>query len=60
MIHQYAKDVVARKITECIAQFKPGLACFITTAWSLDFDKLVLPSRDGCLDKRKNEDLRAS
>jgi hypothetical protein len=34
-----AKDIVANKITEVIAEFKPDTACFITTAWTLEFEK---------------------
>jgi hypothetical protein len=36
---QFSKDLVARKITDCIETFDPDAACFITTAWSLDFEK---------------------
>jgi len=46
MSGQYAKDIVARKITECISTFKPDVACFITTAWSLDFEKGGLSELD--------------
>lgn len=31
------KEIVADQITRCIAEFKPDCACFITTAWSIDF-----------------------
>jgi hypothetical protein len=31
------KDITADQITRCIVEFKPDCACFITTAWSLDF-----------------------
>lgn len=33
-----AKDMVAEAITNCIAKFKPDRACFVTTAWSVDFE----------------------
>jgi hypothetical protein len=31
------KDLVAMQITKMISEFKPHTACFITTAWSIDF-----------------------
>jgi hypothetical protein len=43
---EYAKNSTARKITESIAAFKPDVACFITTAWSLDFEKGGISERD--------------
>jgi hypothetical protein len=33
------KDITADQITRCIAEFKPDCACFITTAWSLEFEE---------------------
>jgi hypothetical protein len=39
MEDQSSKDIVASKITACIETFKPESACFITTAWSIDFEK---------------------
>lgn len=39
MGNEYAKDMVAGKIIALIAEFKPDTACWITTAWTLDFDK---------------------
>lgn len=38
MANDMMKDIVADQITRCIAEFKPDCACFITTAWSLDFE----------------------
>jgi hypothetical protein len=35
---QMAKDVVAQAITSCIIRSKPDCACFVTTAWSIDFE----------------------
>jgi hypothetical protein len=43
---QLAKDTVASKITELIAEFKPYFVCFITTAWSVDFEKENLDELD--------------
>lgn len=38
------KDLVAAQITKCIEQLKPDCACFISTAWSIDFEGKPPPS----------------
>lgn len=38
MDDQIGKDAIANQITKVISEFKPDCACFITTAWSIDFE----------------------
>jgi hypothetical protein len=53
-----AKDVVALTITRCIKEFKPDCACFITTAWTLDFN--ALGSDEAFIEKVRTGQIRPS
>lgn len=52
------KDIVADQITRLIADFRPDAACFITTAWTLDFgDK---PASEEMIRKLRSGQIRPS
>jgi hypothetical protein len=52
------KDLVAETIMNTIAEFKPDCACFITTAWSLDFGAMGSPQE--MIDRYIRGELRPS
>jgi hypothetical protein len=53
------KDRVADEITELIATDKPDVACWITTAWTVDFEKMG-PMGDEELERWKRGNIRLS
>lgn len=53
------KDVVAAGITDLIATERPDAACFITTAWSVNFEAMGVPG-EAALEQWKRGDIKLS
>lgn len=53
------KDVVAAGITDLIATERPDCACFITTAWTVDFEALGMPGEEE-LERWKRGNIKLS
>jgi hypothetical protein len=58
MKNDYTKSRTAEQMIELICEFKPHTACFVTTAWTLDWEGI--PNRDERLKGFMDGTLRVS
>lgn len=58
MRNEMMKDITATHLTMCIAELKPDCACFVTTAWSLDFE--AMNASEALIEAFRSGRIRAS